>query len=123
MEDEITTLESEDYWLGDIPAGVREWVGPRTYEELAQFDKKLVSKPWTTPGWRYNRVQNAGPNIAQLSQRMVATINRCESYIDRHCVDLLVAGTSGLAYDGETFFDDGSGRNFSNIHTGTGTRC
>ena len=52
---------------------------------------------------------------------MVATINRCESYIDRHCVDLLVAGTSGLAYDGETFFDDGSGRNFSNIQTGSGT--
>ena len=121
MEDEIDTLESQDYWLGDIPAGVQAWVGPRTYAELAQFDKKLVSKPWTTPGWRYNRVQNTGPNIGQLTQRMTATINRCEDYIDKHCVDLLVAGGTGLAYDGNTFFNSGSDRNFSNIYTASGT--
>ena len=121
MEDEIQNLESEEYWLGDIPAGVREWVGPRTYQELAKFNKKLVSKPWTTPGWRYNRVQNTGPNIMQLSQRMTATINRCEDYIDRHCVDLLVNGEVGKAYDKTAFFEDGTSRSFSNIMAGGGT--
>ena len=121
MEDEIQNLESEEYWLGDIPAGVREWVGPRTYQELAKFKKKLVSKPWTTPGWRYNRVQNTGPNIMQLMQRMTATINRCEDYIDRHCVDLLVNGEVGKAYDNIAFFEDGTSRSFSNLMAGGGT--
>ena len=118
-EDTIDTLESQEYWLGDIP-GIEEWVTTRTYQEIAEYDKTLKSKPWTTRGWRYNRVQNTGPNIPQLSKKMGRSINICERYPADFCVNLLADGETGLAYDKIPFFEDGTSRNFSNIVTGTG---
>ena len=118
MQDSIDTLVSEDYWLGDVP-GIEEWLTARTYQELAQFDKKITSKPYTTRGWRYNRIQRAGPNIAQLTSRMSRTINVCSWYPDKACIDLLNKGSTELAYDGQPFFS-AAGREYNNTYTYTG---
>ena len=120
FEEEIDELISEEFWLGDIP-GIREWVTRRTYQEIGEYDKRLISKPWTTGGWRYNRVQRAGPNIPQLTRKMSRTIDICDRQPADYCVDLLINGHQRKAYDGINFFEDGSTRNFANIITGNGS--
>ena len=122
-EDTIDELISEEYWLGDIP-GIREWVTRRTYQDILEYSKRLISKPWTTGGWRYNRVQRTGPNIPQLTKKMGRTINICERLPADQSVQLLKDGgnATALAYDGYPFFqDDTTNRNFKNqiIQTGT----
>ena len=119
-EDTIDEIISEDFWLGDIP-GIQEWVTRRTYQEIGEYDKRLISKPWTTGGWRYHRVQRAGPNIPQITRKMNRTINICERQPADFCVDLLAAGETGKAYDDIVFFEDGTNRNFNNIVEGNGS--
>ena len=115
---EIVTKTSEEYWLGDVP-GVEEWINERTYEDLAKFNQTLTSKPWTTRGWRYNRVQNAGPNVMDLRNRMTRTIQQADREPDRFMTKLLERGETELAYDGLPFFSNASGtRNTDNLLPG-----
>ena len=117
---EIQTTSSEEHWLGDVP-GVEEWVDERTYQDLAQYSQVLTSKPYTTRGWRYHRVQNAGENVQTLRDRMTGTINQCIRYPDEYMIKLLAAGENTPAYDGEDFFSNVSGpRRFDNLLAGTG---
>ena len=120
FEEEIDELVSEEFWLGDIP-GIREWVTRRTYQEIAEYERRIISKPWTTGGWRYNRVQRAGPNISSLTRKMTRTISMCARQPADFCINLLKDGETEKAYDEINFFEDGTSRDFSNIHTGTGT--
>ena len=128
-EDIIDELVSDEYWLGDIP-GIRQWVTTRTYQEIAEYDRRLISKPWTTEGWRYNRVQRTGANIPQLTKKMGRTIDFCNRYPAQFCVNLLADGEKNTAYDKQPFFNgliaaaDGSvtglTRDFPNMIEGTG---
>lgn len=118
---EIETTSSEEHWLGDIP-GIEEWVDERTYQDLAQYSQVLTSKPYTTRGWRYNRVQNAGDNVQTLRDRMTGTIEQCTKYPDEYIVKLLASGQSTDAFDGVNFFSNVSGvRRIDNLLAGTGT--
>lgn len=117
---EIDTKSSEEHWLGDVP-GVEEWVDERTYQDLALYSDTLTSKPYTTRGWRYHRIQNAGSNRQDLRDRMTRTIQQCDRYPDQAISALLVAGTSRLAFDGVAFFSDAAGKRLTdNLVTGTG---
>ena len=120
FEEEIEELVSEEFWLGDIP-GIEEWVTRRTYQEIAEYDRRIISKPWTTGGWRYNRVQRAGPNISSLTRKMSRTIQMCARQPADFSIELLKKGETEKAYDEINFFEDGTTRDFSNVHTGNGT--
>ena len=109
-EETINTLESEQYWLGDIP-GIRRWVTARTYQQLKEFDRKLTSVAWTTEGFRYNRVQNTGPNVAQLTGRMSRQLQIVDQFPDEVCVKMLANG-GGSAATAANF--DINGHQFSN---------
>ena len=124
-EETISTLESEQYWLGDIP-GIRAWVTARTYQQIREYDRKLTSTPWTTEGFRYNRVQNTGPNVGQLTSRMTRQLQIVDRFPDEVCVRFLANGENTAndgtpssfningysftneAFDGRPFFDRSS---------------
>ena len=146
-EETINTLESEQYWLGDIP-GMRAWVTARTYQQIREYDRKLTSKPWTSEGFRYNRVQNTGPNVGQLTSRMSRQLNIADQFADEVCVRFLQNGQgtnnngtpssfningydfTNEAFDKRAFFWGGSNaadtaakadRGYSNVIDGAGT--
>ena len=117
---EIDTKSSEEHWLGDIP-GVEEWVDERTYQDLAKYSQVLTSKPYTTRGWRYHRIQNAGQNVNDLRDRMTRTIQQCDRYPDEFMINLLAAGENTDAFDGVRFFSNATGvRVTDNLFAGTG---
>ena len=110
----IETLISEEHWLGDVP-GVEEWINEKTYQDLAKYDKILKSKSWTTRGFRFHAVEDAGQNVADIRTRMDRLIVQCERFPDRYIVQqLLLKGKTGVAFDGVPFFSGKTGARYIN---------
>jgi phage major head subunit gpT-like protein len=94
---------SEDYvWLGNFP-NVREWVGDRDVQALQDFGYSLKNKLFessvTVPRIHieYDKVGLYKPAIEQMAQN-------CKLFGGELVATVLLAGTTGLCYDGKAFF-------------------
>lgn len=90
-------------WLGKIP-NVREWIGPRAVQNLAQHDYSITEKPWElTIGVDRDDIEtdNLGiyaPMFTEMGQSTGAKW-------DQLVFALLKAGFATECYDGQYYFD------------------
>jgi len=116
-----STHKSEDYaWLLQLPQA-REWIGPKRIKELADAKFQILNRAFeATIGISQHDIDDDQAGAFDLMIRLLvdAMMEKPRSLIS----DLIVAGTSGLAYDGVAFFSNVSGaRIIDNLLAGTGT--
>lgn len=114
-------------WLGKMP-GVREWIGPRVVQNLAQHDYSITEKPWElTIGVDRDDIETDNLGIySPMFQEMGASTG---AKWDELTFSLLPLGFSTACYDGQYFFDtdhpvldaDGAEQSVANTDGGAGT--
>jgi phage major head subunit gpT-like protein len=107
-------------WLGQLPV-IREWIGPKHVKALNDYKYAITNKDFEgTIAVDKNEVEDDQlggivPRIRMLAQQAIAFPHKLLS-------DVLIAGTSGLAFDGIAFFSNATGvRVNDNLLAGTGT--
>lgn len=116
--------ETEEYaWLGQVPV-MREWNGGRHEEVLNKYSLTIRNYPYeaTLPisldDMRRDKTGQLRTRVMDLAVRTATHWNKLLAVL----VDNGEAGTSGLAYDGQFYFDtdhNESGTNQSNDLTST----
>jgi phage major head subunit gpT-like protein len=116
--------ETETYnWLGHVPV-MREWIANRHEEVLNKYTLSISNHPYeatmavSIDDLRRDRSGLLAQRLQQLGERAVTHWNTLASTF----IDNATASTSGLAYDGELFFDTDhpeSGTSQSNDLTST----
>ncbi len=101
----VKTTQKREYfeWLGDLPA-VKEFLDKRDIESLKEHDFDIATKDWElTLGVKSRDLERSAqtiqPRIAALGEQTMRFYN------DRFYT-ALVAGTTGLSYDGVAFFSN-----------------
>lgn len=114
-----STANSETYaWLGDVPI-VKEWIGEKTIGALKDYGYTIKNKDFYS-GFSIDRNELEDEQISAILPRVQSLSEAVARWPWQLVVDLIINGTSGLAYDGTAFFADrGTGSN--NIVTGTGS--
>lgn len=113
----------EDYaWLGDVPL-IKEWIGNKEIGSILDYDYTIKNKDWSA-GFAIDRneLEDGGTPIAADS-RVAALAMAAAKHRYELVIDLIINGTSNLAYDGQAFFasrTEHSGVN-DNLLAGTGT--
>ena len=103
-------------WLGDIPA-VKQWRGSKMYGDLSEFSYELEAEDFydgfaiQKKAIRRNDLNGIKPRIGQLA----INLNNYELEL---VLSAIVAGTTGLAYDGAAFFSNRAVND--NLAAGTG---
>lgn len=103
MQVDSTTLDESYNWFETVPK-MREWIGERQLSGLAAVNYTIRNKDWeATLEVDRNEIEDdklglIKPRIAQLAMEAV----RAQEDL---VVTQLEAGTTGLAYDGQFFFD------------------
>ncbi len=90
-------------WLGKIP-NVREWIGARAVQNLAQHDYSIKEKPWElTIGVDRDDIEtdNLGIYGPMFTEMGMSTGSKWDQLV----FDLLKAGFTTTCYDGQFFFD------------------
>lgn len=106
----VTTLPSSTRigtyaWQDTLPI-MREWVGPRTFNNLTNQDYQLTNRNWesTISADRDDVEDDALGVFAQKVQILGETAAK---HVDRQAVAALQAGaTTGLGFDGLSFFNN-----------------
>ncbi|MGK7661167.1 MULTISPECIES: Mu-like prophage major head subunit gpT family protein [unclassified Marinovum] len=122
-----TQKEQKYGWLGKIP-NVREWIGPRAVQNLAQHDYSIKEKPWElTIGVDRDDIEtdNLGIYGPMFTEMGMSTGSKWDQLV----FDLLKTGFTTECYDGQYFFDtdhpvlDKTGEEISvaNTNGGSGT--
>lgn len=122
-----TQKEQKYGWLGKIP-NVREWIGPRAVQNLAQHDYSIKEKPWElTIGVDRDDIEtdNLGIYGPMFTEMGMSTGSKWDQLV----FDLLKTGFTTECYDGQFFFDtdhpvlDENGEEISvaNTNGGAGT--
>jgi len=96
--------ESETYkWLGMVPA-MREWVGGRNAKGFAENGITITNKTFeATLEVLVDEIRR--DKTGQVMLRVAELAQRTNSHWASLLTTLIVAGTSGLCYDGQYFFD------------------
>jgi phage major head subunit gpT-like protein len=90
-------------WLGKMPS-VREWVGPRLVQNLAQHDYSITEKPWElTIGVDRDDIET--DNLGIYTPMFTEMGQSTGSKWDMDVFGLLKLGFSTLCYDGQNYFD------------------
>lgn len=114
-------------WIGKVP-NVREWIGARAVQNLAEHDYSIKEKPWElTIGVDRDDIET--DNLGIYTPLFTEMGRATGAKFDQLVFDLLKAGFSTTCYDGQYFFDtdhpvlDASGNAISVANTdgGTGT--
>lgn len=123
-----SSTKQQDYgWLGKMPR-VREWIGPRSVQNLQEHSYSIKEKPWELT-IAVDRDDIETDNIGvytPLFQEMGASVN---AHWDELCFGMLAAGFATECYDGQFYFDtdhpvldaDGAPTTVSNSGGGAGT--
>ena len=107
-------------WLGAMPA-VKQWIGMRNSKEFESYDYTIKNLDWeaSTPVFENDFDDDQTGSYAMISQMLARRIG---VHPEKLMIDLLIDGTSKLAYDGVAFFSDASApRVNDNLLAGTGT--
>ena len=117
------TIESvgseETYgWLGEMPI-VQEWLGDLTVDDLGNFQYTIRNKHfYTAVGIHEDEIMD--DRLGLVQPRIATAAVRAAEYIGRLIHDLLLNGTTYLAFDNIAFFSAATGaRPNNNILTGT----
>lgn len=95
--------ESETYrWLGMVPQ-VREWVGGRIVKPLRPSGVTIVNKVWESTV-RVDADELRRDKTGQIMVRISEMARRVATHPNKLLTDLILAGASNDAYDGEPFF-------------------
>lgn len=114
-----STSSSEEYaWLGDVP-GVTEWIGTKNLEGLKDYDYSIKNKNWYN-GFTIDENEIEDEKIASITPRVGMLARGLAKFPSELIIDLIEAGTTGLAYDGAAFFSNRTAPN-DNLLAGTGT--
>lgn len=116
--------EVEEYkWLGSVPQ-LKQWIGAREEEQLAKYSQEIrnftyeSTLPIPLNDLRRDKTGQIRARVGDLARRTASHWNKILSpYINTG-----TAGTNGLAYDGQFFYDtdhNESGSNQSNDLTAT----
>jgi phage major head subunit gpT-like protein len=115
---------AEEYgWVGHVPQ-MRQWTGPRTGDDLKKYNLTITNKlyqaslPFAIPDIRRDKSAQLVARAGELAFRAATFPNELVSTL----ISNGEAGTSGLAYDGQYFFDvdhNESGTNQTNDLTVT----
>jgi phage major head subunit gpT-like protein len=110
-------------WLGQVPQ-MRQWIGGRKETPLNKYALTVTNYPYEATLPISNRDRN-NDKTGLLSQRITDLATRTQTHWNVLAGTLITnggAGTSGLAYDGQYFFDtdhNESGTNQTNSLTAT----
>ena len=109
---------SEKYgWFGDVP-GVKEWIGDKTSGQLEDYDYTITNKDfYSAIGIDRNEIEDDQIGIVMPRIQMLA--QRVRSHQGKLIANLLINGTTGLAYDAAAFFANRTAPN-DNLLAGTG---
>lgn len=122
-----TTGENRYGWLKELP-GMREWIGDRVINGLAEADYSIRNKDWEqTIGVDRNDIED--DTLGTYSTRFQAMGQATAAQPDIMVWGLLKAGFSTPCYDGQFFFDEdhpvldanGVAQSVSNDGGGSGT--
>lgn len=116
-----SSRKSEQYaWLAGIPV-VREWIGEKRAKQLADYSFTVYNKDFeaTIPIDRNDLDDDATGSFDIMIRLLVdAMAEKPRQLLSA----LIVAGTTGTAYDGVAFFSNATGvRVIDNLLAGTGT--
>lgn len=122
-----STTGTEDYgWLGQLP-GMREWLGDRQIQNLAQHDYSIKNKKFElTVGVDKDKIDDDQYGVYSPMMEMLG--QSASEHPDQLIFPLLAAGFATPCYDKQYFFDtdhpviqaDGSTASVSNMQAGTG---
>ena len=98
-----SSQESETYkWLGMVPQ-VREWKGGRQVRPLRAQGVTIVNKVWEST-IRVDADEQRRDKTGQILIRVNEMARRVATHPNKLLTDLLLAGETNLAYDGESYF-------------------
>ncbi|MBP5857287.1 Mu-like prophage major head subunit gpT family protein [Marivibrio halodurans] len=122
-----TTSENVYGWLGKVPS-VREWIGPRVVQNIAEHDYAIKNKPWElTIGVDKDDIEDDNLGIyPPLFEEMGRST---QAHKETLVFDLLKAGFTTPCYDGQNYFDtdhpvldaDGNEISVANTDGGSGS--
>jgi len=108
---------SEDYrWFGSLPV-VKEWLGDVTVGDLAEYDFTIKNKHWYT-SFAVDKDEFDDDGMGMIQAKTQFMVQQLLHHKSKLMHDLLVDGTSNLAYDGAAFFSNRSVND--NLLAGTG---
>lgn len=118
-----STSNSEKYgWLGQVPQ-LSEWKDSRKLSGLLDFNYSIPNVPYEAT-LQVDRYDIEDDQYGAVKVRIQDLARRAKTHPRKLFFELLVAGETGLAYDGVAFFSashkytaDGSAQ--SNLHPGT----
>lgn len=122
-----TTASNTYGWLNQMP-GMREWIGARVIQNLAELAYVITNKHFEeTVGVDRNDIED--DNLGQYAMLMTRLGEASAAFPEQLVWDLLKNGFSTNCYDGQFFFDtdhpivlaDGSTSTFANTDGGAGT--
>jgi phage major head subunit gpT-like protein len=122
-----TTGENKYGWLGQIP-GMKEWLGDRVIQNIAQHDYAITNKDYElTIGVKRNDIQD--DNLGIYAPLFTEMGRATTAHPDLLSFALLKNGFDAECYDGQPFFDtdhpvldeDGTPQSVSNTGGGSGT--
>lgn len=123
-----STMREEEYgWLKDIPQ-IREWIGERQVNALADDGYKIRNKKFElTVGVKGDDINDDRVGLYAPTFQMLG--DEVERFPDRQTYSLLKAGFATNCFDGQYFFDtdhpytlaDGTTGTQSNYQSGGGT--
>jgi phage major head subunit gpT-like protein len=115
-----SNAESESYaWLGDVPI-VREWIGEKNIGALKDYGYSIKNKDFYS-GFSIDRNELDDEQMPAILPRVRSLSEAVARFPWQLVVNLIINGTSGLAYDGEAFFGTSRGAPNVNTFAGTGT--
>lgn len=122
-----TTRENKYGWLGKLP-NMREWIGPRAIQGIAEHDYAIKNVPYElTIGVDRDDIED--DNLGVYEPMFVEMGESVAAHPDLLCFSALKDGWSRPCYDGQNFFDaehpvldeDGQPVSVSNDGGGSGT--
>lgn len=113
-----STGEQETYaWMADVPR-FREWLGERTYNNLAAHNYTLLNKDWEDSfAVPRNKIEDDSYGI--FGSRFQALGEASRLWPDDMLLTALEAGDTSLCYDGQYFFDTDHPTNLFDVNMGT----
>ncbi len=105
-------------WIGDMPQ-LREWIGDRHVKSALDHDYTITNRDWeSTIAVDRNEIEDDQMGI--ILPRIRTLAKRAKEHPMVLLSDLIVNGTTLLAYDGSAYFADRTAPN-DNLLAGTGT--
>ena len=99
-----SSAQSNTYgWLGAFPQ-MREWVGDRVINDMAEFAYQIVNQKFeSTLG--VDRAHIEDDNLGQYRVMAREMADEFERFMNRKLASLISGGFENLCYDGQKFFD------------------